>query len=408
MDKSDLREVATKLASAEFLCKTLNKILSDAQDGSDDKQIHKNLEAALVQVKELTLEANRIRLAIPELAGKRYWWDVPFTVQEPSFEDTFCFDDGIYIESDKIDCVFDERHWYVKPKKETVGYDLLSSQLTNRDTILFYLNRKELLNKINSCFEMRYIYNVMSVTRQYEVVSYLNPSISPVSLALREYEQQREMLLQEQDIELGKSQQEHDKRWDLYEMISHGSLMTNEERWLYGKMSNERYFNEKVMRDYYGDDKVKKIKEAYNSRILDIRNRSQTMQQLAQRNYVKSKTSVAGEANIIRTMPVGEVYYCNDEIIAILTYKEPQQITEYDCDSNVTLTELNGKYYTRKFLFDKVPAPAPLARYIAMQYSADLPKYNVLGSCPKGCPDELWRVWAEIRFLTAIENTDAL
>lgn len=400
MDKSNLEQIALQLASAEFFCKGLSKIALETQNKSENNIVLAKLEAACARVKELTLEANRIRSALPELASKSYWWDVPFTAEEPSFDNVFSFDNGIYIEGDKICSVLNGIKWYMQPQKEYIDYSQFSSRLTGDNAILFYLNKKELLNNINSRFEKRYIYNVMSVTRYFETISYMNPYVSPISLVLNDYKQQQEMLLQEREKSLDEAQREHDRRWDIYEMISHNSLMTNEERWLYGKMKDEQYFNERIIRDYYGGDKARKIKKEYERDLADIRNRSQQAQRLAQKRYVKSETSVTGEANIIRVMPVGEVLYCNDRIITIFCYKSPQQITEFDCDKNIVLNELCGEYYTKKELFAKAPDAAPVARHIAMHYSDILPKYNVLSPRPKGCSDELWRVWTEIRFLT--------
>ena len=206
--------------------------------------------------------------------------------------------------------------------------------------------------------------------------------------------------MQERQAKLDEAQREHDKRWDIYEMISHNSLMTNKERWLYGAMKDMDYFNEDAIRGYYADDKARKIKKEFEHKLSGIREHSQARQNLARKRYIKSETSITGAANIIRIMPVGEVIYCNGDLIGLFCYKTPQQIIEFDCDEDVTLSELSGAFYTKKELFSKVPNPAPLARHIAMYYSDILPKYNVLSPCPKGCSDELWRVWAEIRFLT--------
>lgn len=401
MDKSNLEQVAVQLASAEFYCKSLNKIAVEEQNESANSQIRTKLTEALAQVEELTLEANKLRFALPELKGKHYWWDVPFTTQEvSSFDDTFCFDDGIYIESDKVCSVLDGIRWLIQPQKEHVPYSQISSRLTDSSTILFYLNKKQLLNNINNRFERRYIYNVMSVTRYYEVISHMNPGISPVALALSDYRQQQELLMQEQQARLDEAQQEHDRRWDIYEMISHNSLMTNKERWLYGAMKDIDYFNEDAIRGYYAYDKARKIKKEFEHKLSGIREDSMARQNLARKRYIKSETSITGTANIIRIFPVGEVIYCNSDLVGIFGYKTPQQVAEFDCDDDVTLSELSGSFYTKKELFIKVPNPVPLARHIALNYAEVLPKYNVLSPCPKGCSDELWRVWAEIRFLT--------
>lgn len=400
MNKSDLEQVAIRLALAEFYCKSLSGIVSEFKKESEDNQLRNKLDVALRQVHELTFEANRIRSALPELSVKRYWWDVPFTISEPSFDDTFCFEDGIYVESDKICSVLKGIRWHIEPQTEYIDYHLLSSRMTDDNTVLFYLNKSKLLNNINSRFEKRYIYNVMSVTRFYEVISYMNPRVSPVALALNEYRHQQELILQERQKALDEAQREHDKRWDIYEMVSHESLMTNKERWLYGVMSDEQYFKENIMRDYYADDKARKLKKDFERDLSAAQERSQSIQKRSRNSYVKTKTSVAGSANIIRIMPAGEALYCNGELIALFGYNSAQPITEYDCDGSTTLTELCGEYYTKKELFTKVPDPAPLARHIALYYSDKLPKYNVLRSCPKGCSDKLWRIWAEIRFLT--------
>jgi len=389
MDRSDLERVAAELAATELYIKSLTEL--EKRGGSSE--IREMLKQAVLQAEALTAKANSLRAALPALAGKRCWWDVPLA--EPDRRDAFSLD--AYIEGDGIEYMLKGIRRHIRPREERVGYGELSSRLTG-DAIIFFLSKRRLLEGINASFKRRYIYNASSVSRSYEQISYLNPCVSPVSAALSRYRQLEEQLSLERESRLAEAQREHDKRWDAYEMISHQSLMTNKERWLAGLMSNEQYFKEQTMRDYYGYDKADKIKKQYDAKLSQARERALSKDP---RGYVKSTAKVVGESNIIRIMTVGEVISLDDEVVAIFGYKTPQEVVELDCGNEVSLARLEGGYNTKRVLFKKTPDSIPLARHVARIYSATLPKYDPLVPCPKGASDELWRAWTEIRLLTA-------
>lgn len=414
MDKKELEAVAEQLATSELVCRGMGLIAENTRKAYESyqpksvfegKKEKRRLEAvwqdacaqyerSCAQVAELTKQLDSLRAQSEELATKRYWWDVPFRAEEADEPDAYSFSDGIYVETGKVKTALEGSSSVLRHEPVHINYTLLNMRLTDDRAFPLFLNKKQLRLHINDQMEIRHLYNVMSVSGRYEVVSYMNPQENPAAAIWRNYQAQTESRRAEYDEYL----RGHEETWDMRERIRHGSLYTNEERWFAGRMSNEDYLRENLWREYPTWDKRDKM----NNDLSNMRWRAEKARLEAQKSFVKSRKDAVYETNLLRVMPVGECIYCADELMAILVYTQPQAVTEYDCDPAVEITELTGRYFTTRELFRKKPALIPLLRHIATVYADILPDYRVLKPCPKGCPDDLWRVWAEIRWARKI------
>ena len=120
--------------------------------------------------------------------------------------------------------------------------------------------------------------------------------------------------------------------------------------------------------------------------------------QEARKRFIKTQKNAVYDTNLIRLMRVAQLIYCEEDLIAILLCATPQPVLEYDCDPDVDPDELTGRYFNRRELFQKHPDLIPAVRHISSAYEHLLPQHKVLKPCPKGCPDSVWRAWAEIRW----------
>ena len=254
MIKKELEALAEQLATAELVCRGMFLTARNARKAFEEyhpssifegKQERRRLEAAYLdaqarydqaaaQVKSLTEQADRLKAQSPELSEKRYWWDVPFSCEDPDEADTYCFDNGIYLEADQLRSRLDGAFSVLYQNAEKISYPKLSERLTDSRYLPLFLDKKKLRLHINSDMEIRYLYNVMSVSGRYEVVSYMNPNENPAAAIWRSYQAQTQARRGEYDEYL----EEHKEVWDRRERFRHLSFYTNEERWLMGQMKS--------------------------------------------------------------------------------------------------------------------------------------------------------------------------
>lgn len=417
MDKQTLQAAAQQLATAELVCRGMGLIAQNAQkelaqfkpksafEGKEIKQQRQQLEEALqaaqksfehavAEVEELTKQANSIRVQLPELAGKQYWWDVPFRTEEASEPDAYCFDDGFYMETEPLHTSVEGASSMLYHKKQGLNYTLLSSRLTDASFIPLFLDKKKLKLHLNDTMELRELYNVTSSYGEYGVISYMNTSEDPSVAIWRSYQAAAQARRADYDEYL----EEHAERWDrreiAYNTFVHNDFMTNEDRWLTGRMSSEDYLRESLWRESHTWGKQDKMRDDINL----MRLKAEDAMRKARENRVKSHKGAIYETNTLRLFPVGEVIYCGEELIAILLRNTPQSVTEYDGTPDLDVEDLSGPYYNRRELFRKKPALIPLARYVAAAYEDRLSEHKVLKLRPQNCPDDLWRAWSEIRW----------
>lgn len=77
----------------------------------------------------------------------------------------------------------------------------------------------------------------------------------------REYQAAAQSRRAAYDEAMGEFNERWDKREMAYNFFAHNDIMTNEERWMLGRMTSQDYFNEVAMRDLNSSDKYKKMRD---------------------------------------------------------------------------------------------------------------------------------------------------
>ena len=417
MDKQTLEHAAQQLATAELVCRGMGITAQNAQaelarfkpksvfEGKEVKRQRQyleleaqsaqaNFERARSEVNELTAQVNSLRAQLPELSGKRYWWDVPFRTEDAVEPDTYHFDDGEYVETPPLHIDVERGFSVLRPKTQRMSYAMLSMRLTDPGFVLLHLDKKKLKLHLNDEMELRELYNTSFSWGEYGVISYMNRAEDPSVTIWRNYQAAAEARRAQYDEFL----EEHEERWNrrevIYNSFVHNDIMTNEDRWLSGRMSSEDYLRESLWRESHTWGKQDKMRDD----ISRMRLQAEQAMREARANYVKNRKDAKYEINTLRLISVGEVIYCGDELIAVLLHNTPRAVMEYDFTPDLDLDTLSGSYHTRRELFRKKPALIPLARYVAATYEDAMPEHKVLKLRPQNCPDTLWRAWSEIRW----------
>lgn len=178
MDKRALETAAQQLATAELVCRGMGIILRGAQkelaqlkpksifEGIEVKQQRQQLEQSvqtaqkdfddsLAEVTELTEQVNAMRAQLPELSGRRYWWDVPFRPEETVELDAYCFDSGDYVETPPLHTGMEGNRSVLRPREQAMNYTMLSTRLTDPRFIPIHLDKKKLKLHLNDSMELR-------------------------------------------------------------------------------------------------------------------------------------------------------------------------------------------------------------------------------------------------------------
>jgi hypothetical protein len=268
-----------------------------------------------------------------------------------------------------------------------------------------YVNRKELKKHLTDWIDAKYILNCET-----DILGEIGN--------LKEYSGVRpgtvEYLRMEQQIHRDMSQirsvsnmledelASHEERWDAREMIRHGSIFNNQDRYMQGKMSADDYYREELWRDYEQSQLKNKAYEE-ESRLRHRIEQEQGRMRQARAAYAKAiaenSIRLVNRGNTLRFMNCGKVFYYKDEIMAITINTNTHPIYEAKYLGTLQIDRLEGKISGSRTIMNKVPAPVPLMEFILEQYGPKLKPYNVLSARPSGASDAMWRLWAEKRFI---------
>ncbi len=384
MSKEKLRKVAGQLLEAERLCRK-------AYEESDDVK-SKAYEQSYSTVKKLTSQVNEIRASIPELSVKRYWWDTPFSPEKRE-DEGFCLDQGAYYEYDFVRAKEDESGIILYQKSQIIDYGSLSTKLTLGSNILLFINKKQLRLHLNEKMVCRYIYNTVLRRHEEHAVPDLTRSKDSSTEIWNQYQEIEKM----KQAEYQEYLKEHEKEWDRREKLRHLSPYTNKERWYIGEMSTNDYLNEDLWRDLAALDEKSKMNKDLNLMRLQATKVSQEIRE-RQMEQRRNALRMTNSKNIIRMIPVGQIIYCGNEIIAIFLHKGKESVCEHECVPNVNLEELEGRCFNSWIISEQKPALSPVLWHLAREYNDILPKLSVLSVRPSSCPEDIWREWIAARW----------
>lgn len=142
-DKSELKQAAFELAMNELR----GRLLYEDYVEKNGKVFREQVSAFATRIAEERKSVDEVRRNVPELAGKSYWWDVPYDITKPveEFPGTFAFSEGIYTEQDD----FEETYGLMlaRAKQCDTAHDVFNIYLTFSDYVTLYADRKAL--KVN-------------------------------------------------------------------------------------------------------------------------------------------------------------------------------------------------------------------------------------------------------------------
>ena len=275
-------------------------------------------------------------------------------------EDGFSFPDGIYVEQNQLE--IDEKQVTQTACQKSKMVLEMYRQLPQKYSLLFQKSFRDPL-PLSKKLDVKYLYNISAKSVHFASASAFGGS-GAAGQVRREYLQRDQELRQR----LKAKEDRFAQRADNFERFQHGSFYTNEERYYRGNMSREDYYEEKFSRDARQYFATEKEADAITGNLRAM-------------NYYAAKAT--GEANAsrkrvmeqnekIRIMPVGEVVYCDGEVVAIAAYKDPQDITEIQCVQNMDAEYLEGKLLTKKVIMSRTVDHKPLLQYISAKYGINV------------------------------------
>lgn len=377
MNKDELKRTAEQLATCEIM-------LRQCCEQSEHEKLYHEYATLLQRV-------NMIRSNIPELAEKRYWWDVPFKAEDSS-RNVNSITNGIYSEQASLnenDC-FPGMNALVGNKIRTTCSDVINYRSSWKP---LYLNKTEMRNHLNDKVELRAVYFVSVQNSERVKQAYHNDFTKEQHAnAIRDAQRQAERI----DKELSEKLEKHNNFWDNMERWSHGSFFTNEQRWLMGQMDTLDYFEENAGRFLRQRELEHKAWEEQAELEYQLR-RVKNLENLAIIQEVQS-SSLELDDNSAKFSRVAEIVYCGEILLAIYLPPEAQSVYEITSIHAINPFQLEGKIGTIRELYTGKFDYKLLFCFLTERYASRMKQYSVLSAKPKGLSDDEWRAWAEIRW----------
>jgi hypothetical protein len=185
-----------------------------------------------------------------------------------------------------------------------------------------------------------------------------------------------------------------DQREMLFNYLEHNAIMTSEEAYFHGRMSQQEYFSDSIWRDYELTEIRYKAFQEKQRRRMEYDRKMQEYRRILN----QSATYTTVKEACLHMMAVGEAVYHEDELLALVVYQSREPVYEIRCAPDFDLETLSGNIYRYQILFEKKAAKIPLFQHILETYGDLLPFYQPLDSRPRNCPDAQWRMWAEVRW----------
>lgn len=396
MEKKDLLAAAEQLADCELTLRRICRRLSvNAWDNEADK---KELEAQLAKLRlmreDLLAKANRTLAAIPKLARKRYWWDIPFDESGSLWAKAPAFS-GVYSEQTPVEETVHSGNCYLEEKPFRAAGSAMLDYFQYGYTPL-YLNRKEFAAHLSDRMERRIIYCVR-MTEEYSATVRSLSAAKPSGEGYGELVGQthRQMASIEQDME--KKLALHNDVWDFMERWTHESFFTNEQRWLMGQMDTADYANENAGRNYReAEIRHKAWEEQMN---LQYRLQQEKEKRLAaQWNQMTGQRTQISDCKL-QMMETACAVYLGSELMAIYFPQQAQSIWEVYGEGGLSPVHLTGRVYNITEIKTAHPDLIPLFCHIMESYGNAMGPRSLLAAKPEGLSDEEWRCFVEIAWM---------
>lgn len=390
MEKEDLKRAAEALASGEA---ALRQAWSRAQQPDAGPAAQRELEERRRERAALLAEANRIRASIDRLAGKQYWWDVPFDERRPPLGGP-AFPEGVYSERDEL---IQEGGALVGRKNVLPGGGILSFYQLSWTPL--YMDRAEMKAHLSDQMERRSVYQASAQVIRPRGPAEPAPGPAEGDLDRLAAETRRQMDAIESDLQ--QRLERHNDFWDLMERLGHESVFTNRERLLMGQMNSMDYLREDMSRSMLQSQMEQKAREEQSKleyRLQQARNRRNA----ARLQRLRDGTRHTGQS-LIRLTPAADVVYRGETLVAIYLPRDGQPVWEV---GGVDPLRLEGPVSRMRELGYERPDRLPLFCHLIRAYSPAMKPYSVLAARPDGLTNEEWRAWAELRWSYTLWSRD--
>ena len=270
--------------------------------------------------------------------------------------DSFSFLDGIYTEQDEL--LWEDGILMQKFSQKTKMVLQMYNRLNDKYFVLYQKTLEKPLT-LSEKLDIKYLYHISAQSINHRSISDYN-SASQAAHTRRQH--------MEKDVELRKKlaekEAQFDRRADNFERFQHDSFHASEYRYMSGKMSREAYYEEKNSRDVRKFLATEKEQEAVagNLRAMHYYWAQAAGQEQAARKRITEKNER------IRLMPVGEAAYRNGELIALVTYKEPQMVKEIQCEEGMDVDFLAGRILLERDVMKRYIDYKPLLDHVEKTY----------------------------------------
>lgn len=384
MDKKELKKAAEQLATCAV-------ILRQSAAKPEREKLYSEYEALLGKV-------NRLRSGIPELKGKRYWWDVPFREEGLLSGETACIADGIFSEQaslNETDC--------------HPGMDALTGKTIKMPCSVameyrstwkpLYLNKPELLAHLNDEIEWRAVYCASAEDAESGERAHAREadSLSSAILHAQNAARDTQARAERANKELPEKLAKHNDFWDTMERLSHQSFYTNEERWLMGKMDTSDYLAEDAGRFL----RQRELEHKAWEKQMEAEHQARRLKNLRNLAQIREIQEAGRQEHAYSAMfcRAAEIAYCGEKLLAIYLPPKEQPVYEITAAHAVNPLRLEGTIAAIRELYHGQPDYRHLFAFLTERYAGSMKPCNVLSAKPKGLSDEEWRAWVEIRWM---------
>lgn len=401
MEKADLKAAAEALATCEVLLRQTYRQLVQSEGerpaGGGETARESVLLAQLKELRQkrvfLKEQADRIRAGIPKLAGKRYWWDIPFDETKPLLAGEYA-PENIYSEQEPWEEVVSGGRLRLARKEMCLPGGCLLQYMGS--WIPLYLNKKEMAAHLSDEMELRCVYRASARVMRARVGHSLSAFYGEGSEEAEDAASMRRGRMDEIDRELERKLERHNNFWDFMERWDHGSFYTNEQRWRMGLMETGDYLSENAGRMVrQAELEFKAFEQKAN---LEYQARQEKNRRLAESYRRMRSRAVYADSNVIRVTRAAQTAYYRDRLMAVYLPAQEEGVYEINAGREVNPLRLEGEIYGIKEIGAGHPDDLPLFFFLVGNYEEAMGPCNVLSVQPKGLSDEKWRAFMELRW----------
>lgn len=398
-DKNELKQAAFELAVAELR----GRVIFDEYRSGEKKITEVQLQQFREQAEKARAHVEAIRKEVPDIAGKSYWWDVPYDMTKPAgnFPDTFLLPDGIYTEQED----FEETDGFLMERG--LQYDttqtLFEFYLSNPNYVVLYADRKRLKANLGVPVQRNVILcakEELPTHRQVGAYQGERPYDVTKTWEYQHLKSEAASIAGRLPGELQEYEEWHDNAERFMNALFDNSIFTNKERWLMGEMDSDSYYTSEMYRDLRRMEKQEKAQEKISQmewQMKQMRERAARVQAQYQKYELERAKAKLDKGVTLRFMRCGYAFYLENALAALVLINRTESVFKVHHSGTISPYDIFGRIGDCREVLREVPNPAPFVAFALEQYGSRIKPYSPLALRPKNASDELWRYWAERR-----------